>query len=103
VIGDLDDGPPFRIRLLFVLAESAVREVAEFEIAQLIEAAGFAVDGMGDAEEEGANVIIQSWVAAPPSRIPLSLYLEGVGLPLRYESLRGEEVVGAEPFDAETA
>jgi hypothetical protein len=99
VAGDLEEGPPFAVLLVFVLTETADVAACQVAIAELIEATGFAVEG---ASEEG-EVFVQLWVAAPPSRLSLATYQGSIGIPLAYESVRGEETVGADPLDAESA
>lgn len=104
VAGDLETGPPFRVSLVFVVREGVELGEVELAIAELIEAAGFTVEAMGPLDGEGAaSVHLDTWVVAPPSRMRLDVYHGSVPIPLRYESLRGDETIGAEPLDAESA
>jgi hypothetical protein len=100
VLGDFQHGTPFTVDFVFVLAESADLDASRLAIAELLEAAGFAVEGTGDGSE---RVVIRNWVAAAPSRLSLAAYHSSLAIPLEYESYRGEDSVGAEPLGAESA
>jgi hypothetical protein len=101
IAGDLGAGPPFRISMIFVLREGVDAGSADLLVAELIEAAGFAIEAVSDGE--GAAVLIREWVAAPPSLLTVAAYHGSVGIPLAHESYRGSETLGAEPLDAESA
>jgi hypothetical protein len=102
IAGDLDSGAPFTVTLIFVLREGADEEAASLLIARLLEEAGFAVEGDSIEDGDNAAVVIRTWVAAPPSRLSVAAYNGSIAIPLAYESYRGDEVVGAEPLDAES-
>jgi len=105
VIADLDAGPPFTIDLLiFVMTEAASSEASDFAVAQVLEEAGYAIEGVdsGDDGREPA-VTVRRWMAVPPSKLSVALYHQAIPLPLTYESIDGDEFIGAEPLDAESA
>jgi hypothetical protein len=104
VIADLESGPPFTLDLLiFLLTEQAPIEAAEFAIAEVIERAGFAVAGIGDDPGIDHSVVLRNWQVFRPSELSIALYHGAIPIPLAYESVRGDEVIGAEPLDAESA
>jgi hypothetical protein len=102
IIGDLSQGPPFLVSLIFVLTEEASIEDASLAIAAVITDAGFAIEG-GLLDDEQADVQIRRWVAVPPSRLPVKVYHESIPVSLERISVRGEETIGAVPLNAESA
>jgi hypothetical protein len=100
LIGDLHAGPPFVVALIFVLTEEASIDEASAALAAIIGEAGFAIEGFGD---EGATVRLRRWMALPPSRLSVQAYQDAVPIPLERLSLRGEEIIGALPLNAESA
>jgi hypothetical protein len=104
VVGGLDGGPPYVISLLFVLESGTAPEAHELAIAELIAEAGFAVEDTASAEELAeANVHIRNYHVLPPSLLSVEAYYSSTPLALDHFSLAGEETVGAEPLDAESA
>lgn len=100
VVGNLSDGPPFLISLIFVLEENASIEDASEAIAAIIVEAGLAIEGAG---EDASAVAIRRWVPLPPSLLSVKAYQESIPVSLERLSMSGEEIVGALPLDAESA
>jgi hypothetical protein len=104
IVGELSGSPPFIVALLFVLKEGASVEASELSIAEVVADAGFAVEEVASEDElRSSSVHLRRWIAAPPSRLTLAAYVESIPVSLGSETYRGEEVVGAEPLDAESA
>lgn len=104
VVGELSDDPPFLVALLFVLNEGAAVEAAELAIAEVLGEARFAVEEVAtDDELQASSVHLRRWIALPPTRLSLAAYVGSTPISLESETLRGNEVVGAEPLDAESA
>ena len=100
-MANLDDEPPFALDLLiFLVTESASIEASEFAIAEVLESAGFRIEGLDGTAETETTVLVRRWLVARPSQLSIAHYHESIPIPLAYESLAGEEVIGAEPLDA---
>jgi hypothetical protein len=104
LVGAASGSPPFIVSLLFVLREGAPVEASELAIAEVIAEAGFAVEEVAsDDALQASSVHLRRWIAAPPSRLTLAAYADSIPVSLASETYRGDEVVGAEPLDAESA
>ncbi len=104
VVGDLSQGPPFVLDLvIFLIRDTASPQDCELGIAEVLEGAGFSVSGLGGGGSTESTVTIRNWFFASPAQLSIAAYQEAQPIPLAYESLDGEELIGAEPLDAESA
>jgi len=104
VIADLEKGPPFTIDLLiFLIAEEASEEETELAVAEVLEEAGYAIEGESGKDEGRQGVIVRRWQVFRPSQLSVAFYHQAIPVPLAFMSIDGGELIGAEPLDAESA
>lgn len=103
VAGALDGSPPYVVALIFVLTHDAEIARLRLGIAELLHAAGFAIEEIDTPGEDVRAVIVREWVALPPASLSVEAYHGSTPLSLDSYSWRGDETVGAEQLDSESS
>jgi hypothetical protein len=108
VMGDLTGEPPFKVTFICVARETADVESCRLGVAEVLQAAGFVVEGAATEEElEDAAVHVRRVVVAQPSRLTLQAYWSSIPLSTSNVTRASEDaatpVSSGLPAEAETA